>query len=77
MSQDRAQRGSLHATNACPAIMWGVRSVGVTAAAGELQRLGLIVYRRGELTVLDREALHARACSCYDSNRRVYEQLVH
>ncbi|WP_342130366.1 Crp/Fnr family transcriptional regulator [Hydrogenophaga sp. OTU3427] len=77
MSQDRAQSDSFHVTHEFLAFMLGVRRVGVTVAASELQRLGLIVYRRGELTVLDREALHARACSCYDSNQRVYDQLVH
>lgn len=77
MSQDRAHSDSFHVTHEFLAFMLGVRRVGVTVAAGDLQRLGLIVYRRGELTVLDREALHAKACSCYDSNQHVYGLLVH
>jgi Mn-dependent DtxR family transcriptional regulator len=56
--------------------MLGVRRVGVTGAAGALQRAGLIEYRRGQLTVLDRPGLKAAACSCYAADRRVYQQLL-
>lgn len=77
MSQDRAQSDTFHVTHEFLAFMLGVRRVGVTVAAGEMQRLGMITYHRGELTVLDRKALEHRACSCYASNLRVYEQLVH
>ena len=44
----------------------------VTAAAGELQRRGLIEYHRGVLTVLDRGELERAACACYASGRRAY-----
>jgi hypothetical protein len=44
--------------------MLGVRRVGVTMAAGELQRAGLISYHRGELTVVDRAGLERAACGC-------------
>lgn len=76
MSQDRAQSDSFHVTHEFLAFMLGVRRVGVTVAASELQRMGLIVYRRGELTVLDREGLAAQACSCYGSNAASYSRLV-
>jgi hypothetical protein len=50
--------------------------VGVTAAAGALQRAGLIEYTRGEMTVLDRGRLEHAACTCYAADRRAYtEQL--
>jgi hypothetical protein len=56
--------------------MLGVRRVGITAAAGALQRGGLIEYRRGELTVLDRTGLEAAACGCYAVDRKAYAELM-
>ena len=76
MSQDRAQVNSFRVTHEFLAYMLGVRRVGVTGAAGALQRDGLIEYRRGQLTVLDRPGLKAAACSCYAADRRVYQQLL-
>lgn len=76
MSHDRAQGDTFHVTHQFLAFMLGVRRVGVTLAASELQRQGLITYRRGELTVLDRLGLQLRACSCYSRNQRVYDQLM-
>ena len=76
MSQDRAQRDQFHVTHDFLAYMLGVRRVGVTVAAGELQTRGLITYRRGELTVLDRPGLEAAACSCYAAGRQAYAQHI-
>jgi DNA-binding transcriptional MocR family regulator len=45
--------------------MLGVQRTTVTQAAGELQRMGLIDYRRGRLQVLDRPGLERAACECY------------
>jgi CRP-like cAMP-binding protein len=71
MSQDRAAADSFHVTHEFLAFMLGVRRVGVTTAAGALQRQGLIKYHRGELTVCDRAGLEAAACSCYAADRLV------
>lgn len=65
MSQDREGSADLQTTHAGMAQILGVRRVGVTAAAGHLQRSGLIEYVRGDLTILDRVGLEALACSCY------------
>jgi CRP-like cAMP-binding protein len=72
MSVDRAGSDRFRVTHEFLAGMLGVRRVGVTVAAGELQRHGLITYHRGELSVLDREGLERAACSCYESDRQAY-----
>ena len=76
MSQDRARSESFHVTHEFLAYMLGVRRVGVTTAAGALQRAGVITYRHGQLTVLDRGGLEAAACSCYDVDCKAYADLL-
>jgi CRP-like cAMP-binding protein len=76
MSQDRSDSDTFDVTQAFMALMLGVRRVGVTMAAGELQHDGLIEYHRGHLTVLDRQQLEARACSCYATERLLYSELM-
>ena len=76
MSQDRAQSEQFHVTQEFLAYMLGVRRVGVTTAASALQRQGLITYRRGEMTVMNRRGLEAAACSCYAVDRRTYITLL-
>ena len=72
MSNDRAHCDTFRITHEFLAHMLGVRRVGITAAAGELHRRGLIEYHRGVLTVLDRGGLERAACACYASDRRAY-----
>ena len=77
MSRDRSfSAGSFHASQQSMAQMLGVRRVSVTNAASQFQAEGLITYHRGELTVRNRKALEARACSCYATDKRIYAQII-
>ena len=76
MSQDRAHTDSFRMTHEFLAYMLGVRRVGITIAAGAMQRGGLIEYHRGELTVLNRKGLEAAACTCYAADCKAYADLL-
>jgi len=58
------------------AAMLGVRREGVTKAALGLLQAGLIRYRRGMISVLDRPGLEQRACECYAVVKREYDRLL-
>ena len=76
MTQDRANSNAFHVTQAFLASMLGVRRVGVTKAASELQRRGLIRYRRGDLIVTDRRELETASCGCYEADRAIYHRIM-
>ena len=56
--------------------MLGVRREGVTAAAGKLQKLGVIKYVRGKITVLDRPQLERLSCECYAVVKQETDRLL-
>ena len=58
------------------AAMLGVRRVGITVAAGSLQRRGIVRYCRGVIEVLDRAGLEAAACGCYAAERAAYQRVL-
>ena len=58
-------------------MMLGSRRTTVTLIAGVLQRGGLIEYRRGRVTILDREGLEATACDCYKITKELYRGALH
>lgn len=65
LSLDRLPGNQLTMTQELIANMLGVRREGVTEAAGKLQKLGVIEYNRGRITVLDRAKLEQLSCECY------------
>jgi CRP-like cAMP-binding protein len=65
LSLDRLTSNELTMTQELIANMLGVRREGVTDAAGKLQKLGVIRYHRGQITVLDRPKLEHLSCECY------------
>lgn len=65
LSLDRLPSNKLTMTQELIANMLGVRREGVTEAAGKLQELGVIEYRRGHITVLNRPKLEELCCECY------------
>jgi CRP-like cAMP-binding protein len=66
LSLDRLPTNRLTMTQELIANMLGVRREGVTDAAGKLQKLGIIRYSRGEITVLNRSKLEQHSCECYE-----------
>jgi CRP-like cAMP-binding protein len=76
LSMDRLPSNNLRMTQELIANMLGVRREGVTAAAGELQRTGVIRYSRGKITVLDRVKLEKLSCECYSVVKKEADRLL-
>ena len=72
---DRLPSNELVMTQELVANLLGVRREGITEAAGNLQRAGLISYRRGHISVLNRSGLEAHACECYAVVRQEMDRL--
>ena len=76
LSLDRLPGNELSMTQELIANMLGVRREGVTEAAGNLQRAGLIRYTRGRITVLDRPNLEKSVCECYAVVKKEFDRLL-
>ena len=76
LSLDRLQGNDLVMTQELIANMLGVRREGVTEAALKLQKVGLIRYTRGHISVLDRAGLEQRTCECYAVVKNEYDRLL-
>jgi CRP-like cAMP-binding protein len=73
---DRSASNELKVTQELISIMLGVRRESITAAAGKLQDEGLIQYRRGNITVLNRQGLEDYAGECYKVAKSEYDRLL-
>jgi CRP-like cAMP-binding protein len=76
MTQDRARSNRFYVTHEFLAFMLGVRRVGITQSAAALQREGLVEYRRGNITILNRRGLIKAACGCYATDAKAYAELL-
>jgi CRP-like cAMP-binding protein len=76
LSLDRLPDNHLTMTQELIANMLGVRREGVTEAASKLQKLNIIEYHRGHITVMDRPGLEALCCECYAVVKRETERLT-
>lgn len=76
MARDRARSNHIALTHATLAKLLGVRRAGVTLAASEMQKRGLVRYSRGDIQVLDVSALRATACGCYATDKRIYARVL-
>ncbi|MEP6933501.1 MAG: Crp/Fnr family transcriptional regulator [Nitrospirota bacterium] len=76
LSLDRMDTNHLAMTQGLIADMLGVRREGVTEAAGDLQKAGLIQYRRGHIKILDRAKLEMRVCECYAVVKKESDRLL-
>lgn len=76
INHDLLQSNKLVMTHELIANMLGVRREGVSIAAANLQRNGLIKYSRGTITMLDRDSLESEVCECYRVVKKEYDRLL-
>jgi CRP-like cAMP-binding protein len=76
MTHDRMDSDEFLLTQEFLAMMLGVQRTGVTAAAGALQRAGLMRYKRGNVTIIDRRGLIRGSCECYGVSKKEFDRLL-
>jgi CRP-like cAMP-binding protein len=75
MSSDSIGSSELPLTQDFISSMLGIRRAGVTEAATALRGKGLISYRQGLITIVDRAGLETQACECHEVVKREYDRL--
>ncbi|MHB8535743.1 MAG: Crp/Fnr family transcriptional regulator [Sulfuricaulis sp.] len=76
LTLDRLPSNDLVMTHELAASMLGVRREGISEAAAKLQRAGIIRYRRGHITVVDRTGLETHVCECYAVVKKELSRLL-
>ena len=76
LTLDRLPSNELTMTQELIACMLGVHHEDITEAAGNLQRAGLIRFRRGHMSVLDRSGLESKVCECYNVVKKEFQRLL-
>jgi CRP-like cAMP-binding protein len=76
LSLDRLSGNRLTMTQELIANMLGVRREGITESAGKLQKLGIIRYNRGRITIMDRPRLEQQCCECYAAVKKETDRLL-
>lgn len=74
--RDLTQSDELWLTQEYLAQMLGVRRSSLSLVANAMQKAGLIRYRRGNIKIIDVEAMRSGACECYQKVRSHYEQML-
>jgi CRP-like cAMP-binding protein len=76
MTRDRVNSDEFVLTHEFLSIMLGVRRASVSVVAAILQQAGFIRYRRGKVTILDREGLESASCECYQALKQESDRLI-
>jgi CRP-like cAMP-binding protein len=75
MAHDRVRRDEFQLSHEFLAMMLGTTRPTVTVVAGTLQKAGLIHYRHGHMTILDRHSLEEASCECYGTVKAQFDRL--
>jgi DNA-binding FadR family transcriptional regulator len=76
MTHDRVDADTFPLTQEFLAQLLSVRRASVNEVERALQEAGLITYRRGQVTVVNRQGLEETSCECYRIIRAEYERLL-
>lgn len=76
MTRDRMPSDEFLLTQEFLGMMLGVRRTSVSLAMNTLQKTGIVQYRRGRVTILNRKALQDRACECYEVSKHEFDRLL-
>lgn len=76
MAHDRVGADTFRLSHEFLAVMLGVRRPTATIVAGTLSQAGLITYRRGNMTILNRQGLEDASCECYHAVQKHFRRLL-